>query len=333
MNYKKMNCFKTLFYLSIFFSFILFPFVTYASAEKTTPPKVYIGLYLNDISGINLNDNTFMADFYLWFKWKGNDDPSKTFEFTNSYEKWAFNQTPSYEMPRVLENGWKYQVMRVEGKFTCKFDLHSYPLDTQTLSIELEDSKHNSSNLIYLTDINGSKYKSSLVLPGWKITNQELDTFEYNYETNFGQSEQASVLDKYYRFKYTLTIERPQLLFLFKTILPIIIVLMSVFTIFFISPSYFEVRSGIIITSLLSAVALQITASADLPSVGYLVLIDKIYNLSYIITLFALIETVVTVKYKDNNSVSSAVIIDRISFGVLSIITIFSLFIIIGNRL
>lgn len=302
------------------------------NAKESEPEKVRVGLYLNNIANIDLSQNSFMADFYIWFKWRGENDPTKTYEFTNSYEKWGFTETPAYEEPKILPDGSKYQSIRVEGKFVCKFDLHAYPLDVQTLNIELEDTKFHQKDMIYQVDNKETDFKEDIKVPGWKITNLDANTFIYDYHTNFGDNSRNIEFEKYSRFKYTVSISRPQMLFLFKNILPIFIVLISVFTVFFIHPFYIEVRSGIIITALLSAVALQITASSDLGSVGYLVLIDKIYNLSYIITLLALIETVLAIRYKDIGIADKAIKLDKITFNVLGISSIICTIVIIMGK-
>ncbi len=321
---------KASLFLIIVISYLSLLFNPAYSQEKE-PEKVGIGLYLNNIANIDLAENTFVADFYVWFKWKGEFDPTKTYEFTNSYEKWSLTQTPAYEEPRILPDGSKYQIYRVEGKFVCKFDLHSYPLDIQALNIEIEDGKYHSKDMVYYIDNKDTDFEREIKVPGWKVTDLSASIFIYDYKTNFGDNTRDIQFEKYSRFKYTADISRPQLLFLFKNILPIFIVLISVFTVFYIHPFYIEVRSGIIITALLSAVALQITASSDLGSVGYMVLIDKIYNLSYIVTLLALIETVVAIGYKDVGVGEKAIKIDRITFKVLALGSIISTILIIFN--
>ena len=319
----------------LMFVILIFASIFYTDhvyAKEPEPEQVRIGLYLNNIANIDLVENTFVADFYVWFKWKGNFDPTKTYEFTNSYEKWSLTQTLAYDEPKLLPDGSKYQTIRVEGKFVCKFDLHAYPLDVQALSIEIEDNKYHSKDMLYLVDNKETDFRKETKVPGWKITNLSADTFIYDYKTNFGDNTRDIQFEKYSRFRYTIDISRPQMLFLFKNILPIFIVLISVFTVFYIHPFYIEVRSGIIITALLSAVALQITASSDLGSVGYMVLIDKIYNLSYTVTLLALIETVIAIRYKDIGIAEKAIKLDRLSFKVLGIGSILcTIFIIIGR--
>ena len=115
-------------------------------------------------------------------------------------------------------------------------------------------------------------------------------------------------------------ISRPKQLYLFKMLLPIIIVLLCTFIIFFINPLYADSRLAVAITALVSAVALQLTIASDLPSVGYLVLIDKIYNLSYLAIFFALAESVTTIYLKDNDRLQLAQKLDRITLLSLSVV-------------
>ena len=317
--------------LLVLISNILF-FAETVNAKEAEPQKVYVGLYLNNIANISLPENTFSSDFYIWFKWKGKIDPSKSFEFTNSYENWGMTQTPAYEEPKVLPDGFNYQIIRVQGKFICKFDLHAYPLDKHSLHIEIEDSQYHSRDIIYIQDNKETDFEKIPLVPGWKINGLDNTTFVYDYKSNFGDNSRNIEFEQYYRYRYTVAIERPQWLFLLKTIVPIFIVLVSVFTVFFIHPFYIEVRSGIIITALLSAVALQITASSDLGPVGYLVLIDKIYNISYIVTILALIETVIAIRYKDIGVLDKAIKLDQISFKVLGIMTLLSTMLAVVTR-
>ena len=48
-----------------------------------------------------------------------------------------------------------------------------------------------------------------------------------------------------------------------------------------VHPRYVEGRIGIGITALLTLVALQLTSNSSLPEVNYLLLLDKLYILSY----------------------------------------------------
>jgi hypothetical protein len=90
--------------------------------------------------------------------------------------------------------------------------------------------------------------------------------------------------------------------------------------IFLINNRYFEGRLGLGITSLISAVALQLTAAGDLPKTGYLVLLDHIYNLSYLVIFLALLESVIAVRLHDAGREDAAKRLDRIGLASTTLI-------------
>ena len=63
---------------------------------------------------------------------------------------------------------------------------------------------------------------------------------------------------------------------------------------YFVRPHYVEGRIGLGITALLTLVALQLTSSATLPDVDYLMMLDKIYLLAYVFIIAALARAVLT---------------------------------------
>ena len=66
-----------------------------------------------------------------------------------------------------------------------------------------------------------------------------------------------------------------------KLLFPILLVALTAALALGVHPRYVEGRIGIGITALLTLVALQLTSTAGLPDVNYLILLDKLYILSY----------------------------------------------------
>ncbi len=58
------------------------------------PQQVRVGVYLMNLYDLNMDEHSFYADFYIWFKWKGPIDPTNI-EFVNSIEKWSMASAPS----------------------------------------------------------------------------------------------------------------------------------------------------------------------------------------------------------------------------------------------
>src|SRR5688572_15771948 len=69
-----------------------------AGPDGVKPPQaVVVGLYLIQVADIDIKSNTFLADFYLWFRWRGTIDPTQTFELVNAVEKWDFEKQVIYK--------------------------------------------------------------------------------------------------------------------------------------------------------------------------------------------------------------------------------------------
>jgi hypothetical protein len=77
-----------------------------------------------------------------------------------------------------------------------------------------------------------------------------------------------------------------------KTFVPILLIVVCASLVYFVRPRYVEGRIGLGITALLTLVALQLTATAPLPDVDYLMMIDKIFLLAYLFIIVALARVV-----------------------------------------
>lgn len=293
---------------------------------KSTPQPVFIGMYLNKVVGLDLKQNTSWMDFYVWFRWKGELDPTESYEFMNSFEKWGETNIAESEAPRVLANGWKYREFRIEIQFHSPFDFNAYPLDEQVLRITLEDKSYTSKRIRFIPDAVHSAYNPEISIPGWRVMRQEITSNQHTYSTNFGQMNQPN--ETYSRINYDLRISRyPRMLQIFKLFLPVLIILVMVLVVFFIPISFFESRIEIAVTGLLSLIALQMVLNDTLPPVGYLTLTDKIYYFSYFVVMCSLIETVwVYFSFKRDEQVARQ--IDRVASFAMLLLTpvIFALF-------
>lgn len=244
------------------------------------PQKVYSGIYLMNLYDLNINEYSFYADFYLWFKWKGELDPMNI-EFVNALEKWGFTQTMFYDTAKVLPDGYSYNGMRIEGRFYNSFLLNHFPLDHHNLEIRVENVDYPQDSLEFVPDSSNSLFRPDFLIPGWQIEGAGMKNHSNFYQTNFGETGVKN--DSYSNFTFHLTIGRPISYFLLKLLLPLLIVLAASLGGLIIHPQYIDARVSLPIGGLLSCVFLQQSYSSALPDVGYMVLMDKIYLLAYML--------------------------------------------------
>lgn len=259
-----------------------------------TAQKVETGFYPVNLYELDVSSNTYYVDAYIWFRWKGDLDPIANLEFPNAVEEWGMSMQKAYEEPQMQSDGSFYQVIRVEGRFFVPFTLTKYPLDEQRLGIVIENSIFTYNELVYVADTIDSGFADTLAVPGWNITNWEIESLLHEYSTQFGDRDNGKVNLPYSSLRYQLLISRPINYFIWKLLLPLIIVLISSWCALLLHPSYVDARTSMSSTALLTTVFLQQSYSDTLPEVGYLVLLDKIYALSYLLIIAAIIETIIT---------------------------------------
>ncbi len=277
-----------LYFLPLAFCLLL---LTPCSAQAPSKPQeVRVGVYLMNLYDLNMDEHSFYADFYLWFKWKGSIDPTEI-EFVNSIEKWSMAREQSGDSSNLtLKDGTNYRIFRIEGRFFHSFSLNRFPLDRHMLDIQIESPEHSADSLVYLPDTNGAGVRNTLKLVGWEMDGCQLESKVHDYGTDFGNPEENA--QKYSNLSYTVRLERPVSYFILKMLLPLIVVMLVSIGALILHPSHIDTRSSLPIGGLLTAVFLQQSYSGALPDTGYMVLMDKIYLLCYILISLVLLQVI-----------------------------------------
>ncbi len=284
-----------------------------------TPEKVAIGVHLNDIQSIDLKTHSYAMDFYVWFRWQNPDlDPASSMEIANPIEQWGLMVTPLYEEAEKLEDGTLYQVLRIQGTFSKKLPLYNYPFDRQTLAIIFEDAVHDSTGVVYVPDSTEPSMNPSLQLPGYRVSSPRFNVDGFHYNTGFGDPRTAADTT-YSRATLEVPISRPPIAYATKLFLPVLCVVLCATLMFLLSPSMVDSRVDVGITSLLTIVALQMTYSSDLPDVGYLMLMDKVYLLAYGFVIAGLGVVVHTTGMAEAGVMERALRLHKRSLAVLSV--------------
>ncbi len=288
-----------------------------APAAPVGPTEVTVGVYVNDIQQMDLQSHSYVMDFYVWFRWQNADvNPQATLEFMNPFQLWGHINTPLYEAPQDLPDGWKYTAIRYQGQFNSKLPLEKYPFDTQNLIVEFEDNSAGTSGLVYVPDKEGITINPELTLPGYLIGKPTLNINAKPYPTNFGDT-RLTELEPYSRVTVTVPVSRPWLTYAIKIILPILLVAATAALVYFIHPSFVEGRIGMGITALLTLVALQLTSNSQLPEVDYLMMIDMLYIAAYLFVIASLAQVVYTSWAAFRGDDEKAIAKDRTAFKYL----------------
>ena len=252
--------------------------------------QVIVGVYPISIYNIDYAGNTYFAEAYVWMRWQGEINPMESLEFVNIVDRWSLMMIPLTEEPIEMPDGSLYQGMRISGRFSQPFVMDRYPLDEQKLTILIEHTTHRSSELVYVTDNEDSGYGELLRVPGWRIANWSIESLLHKYDSRFGQvRSDANSEESYATLRFQLTIHRSLNFFVWKLLLPLLIVLSMSLATLLIHPTQVDLRMSLPTTGLLTTVFLQQSYTSSLPDTGNLVLLDRIYVLAYLVIIATLI--------------------------------------------
>lgn len=286
--------------------------------------KVTVGLYLQNLPEIDIKTNSFSAEFYLWFLWKGDIDPTLTFELTNVVNITELTKVPIFvdangnSAPDTLPDGRRLQQFHVYGRFGHPFPLGRYPFDHHEIEITLEDGRHATDRLVHELDLSGTAMRPDLSIPGWSLSPMEAKLGQTKFDTAFGDPRSGRGGESYSHVAFKVRIDRPVVGIISKTVVPIALIILITFGAFFCQPSDIDARLCLTITALISAVALQLTATTELPPTGSLLLLDKIYILSYVAILAVTFCSIGANRYVHADKPESAARLDRLGFRLVA---------------
>ena len=309
-----------------------------AASEKQNPPSrisspaspelVEVGVWPTVIYNLDVHSNTYYMTAYVWLIWKGDIDPSETAEFVNNVESWGFTKVKTFPKPTTFADGRHYQCLRIEGRFFQPFSLKRFPLEHHTISLSLEDNTYTVDKVIYRFDQKNSGLDAALNIPGWTIKKWTGTAGIHHYPTNLGDQSVGTAGSDYGTITFKVEVTRPVNFFLWKMMLPVVIILLANWTALLLHPTQLASRVAMTGTALLTTVFLEQGYTSNLPEVNYLVLMDKIYVVVYLLIIASLVQVVIQgalEKKHQLNEFRKAQLIDKTSVALQALIFALSL--------
>jgi len=221
-----------------------------------------------------------------------------------------------------------YVQKNIEGVFGIKniFNLKAFPFDRQKISLRLIDGRYNlDKRNIFISELSHvflNKYIEKNEISGWDILGYEINSFQYqNPFAIKGQLSDGLKLD--------LTVERKHGYYVFKVIVPIILILLICWGSVWIDPKEIESRLTITIVCLLSLIAYNFVIDSELPKLEYLTVMDWIILVSYVYATIPNFLSIISFKLQKTNLVLCEKIENYSKkYGVISYMVI--IFIIVG---
>ncbi|MFM7769687.1 MAG: hypothetical protein ACKO8Q_03955, partial [Bacteroidota bacterium] len=209
------------------------------------------------------------------------------------------------EIREISENEFYYHGFH-KGDFYFSPDFSIYPFDKQCLHISIENTLLAKEDLIILPDFESytrSGQPSDLLGLSDDLIHQERESFDIYkseiksldgiYNTDFGDPE-FDAISTYSRLDTLIYLKRPIIPYITKLIIPLVIILLLVYYVFFLPPDKLDISAGLTVTSLLSAIAFQLAISSELPEIGYITYSDKIFYVCYFLIALSMAQSLYT---------------------------------------
>ena len=284
----------------------------------TGPSEVLVGAYLYFVRDIDTRANTFVGDFYLWFLWRGDRDPTKSFEIMNAVGaptiKPIFTDDADVGKPEELPDGRLYQQFHIQGTFGCSMDFSTYPLDRHVLTIELEDTKSTVRDILYKVDEPSTTLHPDVKAQGWERHGFSGRALTVDYASTFGDPREQGTI-QYAHVTFGLEIERPRPSAILEGLAPIVISMIIGLCALFLRPDEFGTRMAMYATIVMTYVFVNMDIASKVPD-GAGTLLRKITVTGFIILAMLSLAGIRSFALAKQERFDEARRFDRICFGV-----------------
>jgi hypothetical protein len=291
---------------------LLFLFVSMTCRAASRPTEVAVGIYVNQIYNVSLKDNRFTADFYIWFRYEGdNIKPVETMEVVNG----KIDSKTGVMTKKI--NGINYSICRVVATINKFWDVSRYPLDKHTLQIEIEDSINDSEVMGFSPDTKNSALSPDAQVRGWKVVGTQSFDRSKEYISNFGDiSLPSNSQSTYSRYVYAIDLERVGLGQFFKLFVLMFLATLVAFLAFLVTPTSGP-RFGLGTGALFAAAANSFVVGSSLPDSNGITMADLLQLTTIGLIFISLFISTVSLRLFTTGQEKMSQKIDKISIALL----------------
>ena len=304
------------------------------------PTQVSVGIWIADITSIDSAQQSFTAEIAVVLRWKdprlahtGNGVVRYPLEQVWHPRIAVVNETNSVsrKFPDLVEvepDGRVTYRQRYAGAFSQPLRLRSFPFDRQTFRLQFVAVRYRANEVQFVPDQdwidNGLKQAggiaTSIALPDWTIESWNTKSLSYALAPGF----------EYSGYAFEFTASRNAQHYVWKVILPLVLIVMMSWAVFWIDPVTSNSQISIAVTSMLTLIAYRFAIDNQLPRLPYTTNLDAFILMSTVLVFFSFIEVLVTTILENQKRNRLAITIDRscrVIFPVIFLLASMSIFV------
>jgi hypothetical protein len=288
---------------------------------NSEPTQISVDIWVVDINSIDSAQQTFMADVAVVLRWK---DP-RLAHTGGGVAHYALDQiwnprvvianetnSVSRRLPESAEvdaEGTVLYRQRYVGSFTQPLRLESFPFDKQTFRVHLVAIRYSPDQIKFVPDQKwidaglrqAGGISPSITLPDWTVNKWDIKTLGYVLVPGV----------EYSGYVFEFTASRNVQHYILKVILPLVLIVIMSWVVFWIDPSEGGSQIGVAVTSMLTLIAYRFAIDTQLPRLPYMTRLDAFILISTLLVFFSLIEVLLTTILDNKEQKARAKTIDR----------------------
>jgi len=290
---------------------------------------VYTGMFINEITRVDLSRSIFGADLYLWLRFApdaGPGSPDPTDINFPGLVSGGFDRTQPVEQGN-MPDGTVYRLWRIQGEFENDFDLRRFPFDKQVLVLPFSNSHAAADRIVYVLDqrlptstssIPSGMVKTSLThaatqttaqssesdvalavasrnafrsLSQWKVLGARQQRDNLVTESSLGDLRRVGALG--YRelsgFSVEVDLQRQVSATLQKSLLPLLLMTLILLASLFFPVAMGTTKIAVALSGALSAAVLLSSINSQLGGVGYTVAVEYVFYVFFGLSLLGVL--------------------------------------------
>ncbi|MBA2611216.1 MAG: hypothetical protein H0U95_04540 [Bacteroidetes bacterium] len=284
-----------------------------AREQKEAPDTVHTGIYITSIHDIDFKQKEFTVNLWLWLKYKNKD-----FDFVQNLEvPEAKTVVKSYSTVDTSNNR-VYILMKLQCVMKDSWKISRFPFDTQKLSINIENSQFDASNLIFAPErSSGKNYDPRFTLNGWTIDSFLVSSKIKTYETAFGDDELPRPHSEYSQYKVNIHMEREAMGLFFKMFIGMYVAFLIAYACFFIHVDSIDSRFGLSVGALFAVIGNKYVIDSVLPESSSFTLVDTLHGITLVFIFTVIACTIYTLSVLKKHEIKRANHFDKIAAIIL----------------
>ncbi|MBY0425944.1 MAG: hypothetical protein K2Q22_09940 [Cytophagales bacterium] len=272
-----------------------------------------VGLFVTSLHDFNLTDQSYTTEFWLWFNYRNDSlHPLETREISNS------KSVESTISDTEKKGGINWATEKIRANIKTQWQLAHFPFDRQKLTIEIEEAIFNTSQMVYVPDVENSTYdQKNMDLVEWKVVGFTIFPATKTYNTTYGDPELKGE-SSYPSVRAEIIIERIGTGLFFKLFTGVYVAFFIAMMVFFIEPIDVDPRFGLSVGGLFAAVGNKYIVDSNMPESTSFTLIDKVHAMTFFFILISIVISAISLYLFKNNQIGRSKKLDRVSFFVLA---------------